>query len=129
MFFAGLQGQPVDVFHGGAGMVALDALGGAVNRVPPDATAFVHRDARFLARYFTSWPDRAQAPTVAERREWLDGTYAAMHGWAGTGAYQNYPDPALRDWRHAYYGANADRLAKVKALYDPERLFTTPQTL
>ncbi|WP_344561700.1 FAD-binding oxidoreductase [Streptomyces axinellae] len=119
---AGLSG-------GGAGMVALDALGGAVSRVRPDATAFVHRDARFLARYFTSWPDRTPAPAVAEHREWLDGTHAAMHGWAGAGAYQNYPDPALRDWRHAYYGANADRLTKLKALYDPDRLFATPQTL
>lgn len=119
---AGLSG-------GGAGMVALDALGGAVNRVPPDATAFVHRDARFLAQYLTSWPDRAQAATVAGHREWLDGTHAAMRGWADGGAYQNYADPALRDWRRAYYGANAERLAKVKAAYDPERLFATPQTL
>ncbi|MFI8853442.1 FAD-binding oxidoreductase [Streptomyces sp. NPDC053499] len=114
---------------GGAGSVALDALGGVANRPRPDATAFVHRDARFLAQYIVSWPDSADPETVAGHRGWLDGTHAAMRRWASGFAYQNYPDPALRDWRHAYYGANADRLAKVKAVYDPDRLFSFPQAV
>lgn len=114
---------------GGAGTVALDALGGAVNRVRSDATAFVHRDARFLAQYLVSWPDSARSTTVASHRAWLDGTHAAMRPWASGFAYQNYPDPALREWRHAYFGANAERLAKVKSVHDPDRVFTSPQAL
>lgn len=114
---------------GGAGTVALDALGGAVNRPRPDATAFVHRQARFLARYSVSWPHTADAETVAGHRGWLDATHAAMRPWAGGSAYQNCPDPALRDWRRAYYGSNAERLAKIKAFHDPDRLFSFPHAL
>ncbi|MFV0131197.1 FAD-binding oxidoreductase [Streptomyces sp. HMX112] len=113
---------------GGAGSVALDAMGGAVNRVRPTDTAFVHRDALFLAQYIVSWPDSAPASTVARHRAWLDGTYQAMRPWASGQAYQNYTDPALRDWRRAYYGVNAARLAKVRAAYDPGRLFRHPHT-
>ncbi|WP_234431213.1 FAD-binding oxidoreductase [Streptomyces sp. NRRL F-5053] len=114
---------------GGAGTVALDALGGAVNRPRPDATAFVHRSARFLAQYLVSWPDGAPAGTVTAHRDWLNTTHATMRPWASGFAYQNYADPALRDWRHAYYGPNAERLAKVKHAYDPDRLFSFPQAL
>ena len=40
---------------GGVGGVAFDALGGAVNRVKPNATASVHRNALFGAQYTTDW--------------------------------------------------------------------------
>ncbi|MEJ8660855.1 MULTISPECIES: FAD-binding oxidoreductase [Streptomyces] len=114
---------------GGAGSVALDALGGAVGRVRPTDTAFVHRNALFLAQYIVSWPDSASATTVARHQAWLDGTHGAMRPWASGEAYQNYTDPKLRDWRRAYYGVNADRLARVRAAYDPGRLFRHPQSL
>ncbi|MFE9335212.1 FAD-binding oxidoreductase [Streptomyces sp. NPDC007063] len=114
---------------GGAGSVVLDALGGAVNRPPPDATAFVHRSARFLAQYAVAWPDGSDAAAVAGHRGWLDATHAAMRPWASGFAYQNCPDPALRDWRRAYYGANAERLAGVKAVYDPDRVFSFPHAV
>ncbi|GAA4889035.1 FAD-binding oxidoreductase [Streptomyces coeruleoprunus] len=113
---------------GGAGSIALDAMGGAVNRVRPGDTAFVHRDALFLAQYIISWPDQAAASTVARHRAWLDGTYDVMRPWASGQAYQNYTDPALRDWRKAYYGANIGRLAEVKKAYDPGRLFRHPHS-
>ncbi|RST09342.1 FAD-binding oxidoreductase [Streptomyces sp. WAC05374] len=113
---------------GGAGSIALDAMGGAVNRVRAADTAFVHRDALFLAQYIVSWPDRAPAATVARHQAWLDGTHGVMRPWASGRAYQNYTDPALRDWRRAYYGANIDRLVKVKAAYDPGRLFRHGQS-
>lgn len=114
---------------GGAGSVALDALGGAANRVRPEATAFVHRDALFCAQYIASWPKAAPAETVEAHRSWLNGTHRAMRSWASGRAYQNYADPALRNWRDAYYGSNAARLKKVKSAYDPHRLFSHPQAL
>jgi hypothetical protein len=45
----------------------------------------------------------------------------------GDHAYVNYVDPELKNWRQQYYGANAARLAQVKAAYDPHRLFRLPQ--
>ncbi|RCG29174.1 FAD-binding oxidoreductase [Streptomyces diacarni] len=113
----------------GSGSVTLHALGGAVQRPRPDATAFVHRDARFLAQYAAGWQETAGAEAVAGLRGWLDATHAAMRPWASGFAYQNHPDPALRDWRHAYYGSNAERLTKIKAMHDPDRLFSLPQAL
>ncbi|MEV4437762.1 FAD-binding oxidoreductase [Streptomyces sp. NPDC049577] len=111
---------------GGGASVQLTALGGAVNRVQPLATAFVHRRSRFLAQYLTSW--KAGDPGAAQT-SWLDGIHAAMLRYASGAAYQNYTDPGLKDWRKAYYGSAADRLAKIKGQYDPHRLFDFPQAL
>jgi len=117
------------VSGGGAGSVAFDALGGAANRVRPESTAFVHRSALFCAQYIASWPESASSVVAGAHRSWLNGTHAAMRSWASGGAYQNYADPELRDWRTAYYGSNAARLKKVKAAYDPDRLFSYPQAV
>ncbi|SHN13637.1 FAD-binding oxidoreductase [Actinacidiphila paucisporea] len=106
---------------GGAGSIALTALGGAVNRVSPTATAFSHRGSRFLAQYLAS--------DALSTTSWLDTTHSAMRRYASGGAYQNYTDPALTDWRTAYYGQNAGRLASLKHTLDPQRLFDFPQAL
>ncbi len=55
----------------GTGGVAFDSLGGAVNRVSPGATAFVHRDGLFLAQYTTDWPSGAPAAAVSRQQAWL----------------------------------------------------------
>lgn len=106
---------------GGAGSVALTALGGAVNRVDPTATAFSHRRSRFLAQYLAS--------DALSATGWLNTTHDAMRRYASGAAYQNYTDPALKDWRTAYYGPNADRLSTVKRQLDPDRLFDFPQAV
>ncbi|MFK4227739.1 FAD-binding oxidoreductase [Streptomyces sp. NPDC019890] len=111
---------------GGGGSVALTALGGAVNRVDPLATSFVHRRSRMLAQYIASWrPGTAGAAQQA----WLKNTHAGMRRYASGAAYQNYIDPTLADWRKAYYGPAADRLTRLKKQYDPDRIFTFPQAL
>ncbi|MFJ6996348.1 FAD-binding oxidoreductase [Streptomyces sp. NPDC003090] len=111
---------------GGGGSVALTALGGAVNRVDPAATAFVHRGSRMLAQYVASWQPGTQG---AAQRRWLREARAGMRRYASGAAYQNYPDPDLPDWRRAYYGAAAPRLAELRGRYDPEGLFTYAQSL
>ena len=111
---------------GGAVSIALTALGGAVNRVDPQATAFVHRRSRFLAQYTASW---AAGGAGAPQNAWLDAAHTAMRRHASGAAYQNYTDASLKDWRSAYYGSGADRLARLKKRYDPKRLFDFPQAL
>ncbi|UKY51983.1 FAD-binding oxidoreductase [Streptomyces inhibens] len=109
------------------GNVALTALGGAINRVGRTDTAFVHRGSRFLAQYLTSWPSNSSPGT---RTAWLNSFHDAMRRHSSGAAYQNYTDPGLTDWKSAYYGAAAGRLATVKRTYDPQRLFSTfPQAL
>jgi hypothetical protein len=112
---------------GGEGGVSLDALGGAINRVAPDATAFVHRDALFLAQLTTTWASGASAGSVSRQRDWLGGFQAALRPYGNGEAYQNYADPELADWRRAYYGSNYARLVRVKARYDPGSLFHPAQ--
>jgi FAD/FMN-containing dehydrogenase len=122
--FQGIGGAP-----GASGGIAFDALGGAINRVAPDATAFVHRDALFGAQYTTTWPGGAAAAAVSRQHAWQQSFWQSMRPYASGQAYQNYIDPDLADWQQAYYGANYARLAQVKAAYDPHRLFTFPQAV
>ncbi|WP_328439924.1 FAD-binding oxidoreductase [Streptomyces sp. NBC_00444] len=112
--------------RGGAGSVQLTALGGAVNRVSPTATAFVHRRSRMLAQYVASW--RAGTPGTTSQT-WLTAAHKAMQPYASGAAYQNYTDPTLSNWRKAYYGDAAPRLQQLKRQYDPKRFFTYPQVL
>ncbi|MFC7644878.1 BBE domain-containing protein [Streptosporangium lutulentum] len=96
----------------------LDALGGAVGRVRPEATAFPHRAALYSVQYYAH---RAGAAT------WARKAHDAMRPHFGDHAYVNYIDPGLSGWRTAYYGANAARLSQIKAARDPGRLFRLPQ--
>ena len=66
---------------------------------------------------------------VARQHAWQQSFWQSMRPYASGQAYQNYVDPALADWRQAYYGANLARLTQVKAKYDPNRVFTFPQAI
>ncbi|SHI17132.1 FAD-binding oxidoreductase [Streptomyces sp. 3214.6] len=112
--------------QGGAGSIALIALGGAVNRVSPTATAFVHRRSRMLAQYIVSWR-AGTAGTTAQ--SWLNTAHKAMTPYASGAAYQNYADPTLTNWRKAYYGEALPRLTQLKKQYDPTSFFTYSQAL
>jgi FAD/FMN-containing dehydrogenase len=121
--------QQVSGAPGGSGGIAFDAMGGAVNRVAPGATAYVHRNALFEAQYTTTWPVGSGSAGVARQHAWQRAFWQSMRPYASGQAYQNYIDPDLTNWRQAYYGANYARLAQVKAAYDPDRVFTFPQAI
>jgi FAD/FMN-containing dehydrogenase len=103
--------------------------GGAYNRVPTDATAFVHRDELFLLKQAVVVDaDASTAETEAARR-WLARSWASTRPWGSGGVYPNFPDPDLEDWANAYYRANFDRLIRVKGRYDPDDFFHFQQSL
>jgi hypothetical protein len=113
----------------GAGF-AMFALGGEINEVPPEATAFVHRNDLFIFAAETCWADYDPPSVAAANLRWLNEFYAGIFGATPPGqSYQNFPDPTLRDWRRAYYGANYGRLVSVKHKYDPTRFFSYPQAI
>ena len=113
----------------GAGGIALDAVGGVINRVAPDATAFVHRSSRFLAQYSTHWAARSTPEVIAANIAWLDRFHDAMRPHASGFAYQNYIDGRLPDWPRAYYGTNLPRLSAIKARHDPDGFFRFAQSI
>jgi FAD/FMN-containing dehydrogenase len=106
---------PGDVVPAG-GELDFSPWGGAYNDVAPDATAFPHRDARFLLK-------------LSGPPEWLERAYAAARPYSTGGAYVNFPDPDLRDWETAYYGANYARLQEVKGRVDPDEVFSFHQSV
>jgi FAD/FMN-containing dehydrogenase len=103
--------------------------GGAYNRVPADATAFVHRGESFLVQHLVQVGANAAAAERAAARDWLARSWALVHPWGSGGVYPNFPDPDLQDWAHAYHGTNYDRLRRVKAAYDPGGFFRFHQSL
>jgi FAD/FMN-containing dehydrogenase len=111
------------------GGIALDAAGGAINRVASDATAFVHRDALFTLQYSANWQEGASAGVIGANRDWLRASWQSLRPYVSGQAYQNYADPALRDWARAYYGSNLPRLQQIKARYDPGDFFSFPQSI
>lgn len=104
-------------------------MGGRVTTVRPDATAFVHRDSRWLMLIGISWSGDDAPGVVRRGYEWQNRLYDAMVPFAGGGAYQNFMDPELRDWARAYYGGNLARLRQIKARVDPSGVFTFPQAI
>ncbi|MEY9928041.1 hypothetical protein ABH926_002675 [Catenulispora sp. GP43] len=113
----------------GAGF-AMFGLGGRINEIAPDATAFVHRRAAFILNAETTWADRDPRSVVRANLGWLDEFYDAIFPFGPPRhSYQNFPDPQLDDWRTAYYGQNYDRLVTVKQDYDPAGFFSYPQAI
>jgi FAD/FMN-containing dehydrogenase len=101
-------------------VVQIRALGGAIARVPADATAYAHRAARLMvnvASFYTGPDDRPR------REEWVRELAARLHR-PDAGAYVNFlSDEGPERVRAAYPGATWERLAEVKRRYDPDNLF------
>jgi FAD/FMN-containing dehydrogenase len=127
-FLNGLPDDAVEIFHRFAQTAPssyttgpwLETVHGAVSRIDPAHTAFAHRRHPFNFLVLSSWSE----PSEAERNiAWTRECWDAMRPFMATGAYVNYledeADPHARD----AYGANYDRLLKLKNKYDPDNLF------
>jgi FAD/FMN-containing dehydrogenase len=98
----------------------LRVLGGAMARVPVEATAFAHRRSRIMANLAAFYDGPADQ---AVRQAWV-ADFAAAVQQGDTGAYVGFlGDEGEARVRQAYPGSTWDRLAAVKARYDPTNLF------
>ena len=96
--------------------------GGAMSCVDEHATAYAGRDAPFLVTGEVSWTDPAQSD---EAIKWGRDFWAAMGRHSTGGLYLNFPGlgEEKEELVKAGYGANYERLAALKAKYDPDNLF------
>jgi len=94
------------------------AMTGAYSNVSEDATAFAHRNERFLLEHIAEAAD-----------PWVDSSWTTAHADASGRVYPNFPDPALDDWAAAYHAGNYRRLKTIKSAYDPYRFFDFPQAI
>jgi FAD/FMN-containing dehydrogenase len=105
----------------------LRVLGGAMARVPAEATAFAHRDRRFMAAVGAVYEHAADRPA---HEAWAEAFAAALRGDGGPGVYVNFlSDEGPERVREAYPGPTWDRLAEVKRRYDPGNLFRRNQNI
>ena len=109
----------LDATNTGATLI-LDAYGGAIGRVAPGATAFVHRRVRFSVQIlsYTSLVTARSRVRRARRK---------IAPFGNGQAYQNYADLDLSGARRAYYGDNYERLVRIKTAVDPANRFRPAQ--
>ena len=102
-------------------------LGGVVNQVPADATAYPHRDVNFVMNVHTRWTspkDDARCIT------WARNLFDQSAQYATGGVYVNFmPEDETQRVQKGAYGRNFARLAKLKAKYDPKNLFRMNQNI
>ncbi|MGN9910138.1 FAD-binding oxidoreductase [Phytohabitans sp. LJ34] len=100
--------------------IAIRSVGGAVSRVPADATAYAHRQAELMFVTTIVGP----TPVVEAARPGLAAIWARLTPHA-SGAYANFLASATEEDVAAVYPAETyGRLAKAKAQYDPGNLFS-----
>ena len=102
-------------------------INGAAQRVGANETAFGHRDKSFAPVVVGIWPNPADN---AANIKWVKDYYAAIHPHSGgEGGYINFMSSDDDHRAPANYGANYQRLAAVKATYDPDNLFHINQNI
>ncbi len=132
--FTSLSDGVIDIFIDAAGRLptphcelAIANLGGAISRVPQQATAYPHRDVNFVLNVHTRWTEQAEdAKCIKWARDLFDA--AAPH--ATGGVYVNFmPEDEGDRVRGGAYGPNYDRLVAIKRRYDPGNLFRLNQNV
>jgi len=104
----------------------LRVLGGAMARVPADATAFAHRSSRIMVNLFSIYGAPEEAPA---HDAWI-ARFGAELQQGDKGVYVNFlEDEGEERIRAAYPGKTWDRLRKVKRRYDPGNLFRLNQNI
>jgi FAD/FMN-containing dehydrogenase len=98
----------------------LQQLGNAANRVPVEATAFPHRDARWDGLFLTGWDDSEQDEVQIQ---WTRRAWTALRAFSTGGVYVNGVADGDAEEIHSAYSANYARLASLKAKYDPTNVF------
>jgi FAD/FMN-containing dehydrogenase len=132
-YLGGLSDDAIDTFvrfHGPSispsSEIHIHHVGGAVARVPDDATAFGQRGAPYLLNIVARWTD----PTTDDAQiEWARDLYAAAEPFSTGGAYVNFLSAGDDRVAAAYGPDNYERLARLKETWDPTNVFRLNQNV
>jgi FAD/FMN-containing dehydrogenase len=101
-------------------------LGGQANRVAEDATAYAHRNVKFVMNVHGRWDESAEDEKCIS---WSRNFFEAARPFAMGGVYVNFMTEEETDRIGAAYGPNYERLARIKQKYDPGNLFHLNQNI
>ena len=106
--------------------IFIGLVGGQANRVAPETTAYVHRDANFVLNVHARWERSGQDKRCIS---WAREFFEASAPFATGGVYVNFLTQDEIDRVAAAYGPLYDRLVAVKDKYDPKNLFRVNQNI
>lgn len=106
--------------------IFIGLIAGAANRVPADAMAYGHRDARFVLNVHGRWDEAAHDESCIA---WARAFFKASAPYASAGAYVNFMTEDESERVAAAYGQNYARLAQLKQRYDPNNIFHLNQNI
>jgi FAD/FMN-containing dehydrogenase len=115
--------QKLPSMHSTMHMYPID---GAAHDVGSGDTAFSYRDTQYAEVIFGVDPDPAHADDI---RDWCVGYWDATHPYSAGGAYVNFMMEEGQERVRATYRDNYERLARVKAQYDPENVLRVNQNI
>ena len=103
-------------------MILLFEMKGAIQRVPKESMAFDHRDANVEVSIIANWTDSVDD---AANVTWARELWEATKPFVMTSVYSNHmtADETPDRVRAAYGASKYERLAQLKARYDPTNLF------
>lgn len=135
IYLESMSNEVIDMIATGAAerpssrtLLSIRHLQGAISRVPADATAFGDRSAPFLLSIDTTWEEAEES---AANVAWTRQFWSEMQRFSQGGMYFNFPGflEEGEDLLRASYGTNYDRLARLKAKYDPMNLLRMNQNI
>jgi FAD/FMN-containing dehydrogenase len=130
--FTGLSDDLIDILVEYSGKlpspmseIFIAQLGGAINRVAPDATAYPHRNANFVMNVHTRWEDASMDKQCID---WAKKLSDKTTPFSTGGVYVNFISEGEERVAGAF-GSNYDKLAQVKRKYDPDNFFRVNQNI
>jgi FAD/FMN-containing dehydrogenase len=106
-----------------AEQIALQHVHGAASRIGPTETAFALREEHYAFQIMTSWNEEGTTGQANAHMDWTRRLWTEIEPFATAETYSNYLEDEGEAQVRTSYGANYERLARVKNTYDPTNFF------
>lgn len=105
--------------------VTFYGFGGKILDIDKLATAFYHRDAKFIMGLQSVWEEDKYAE---DNNLWVLDKFEKIKRLTN-GSFINFPLKEIENYEEEYYGENKDRIKIIKGKYDKENFFSFPQVI